>query len=110
MYKYLGLWLQEHLNLNKTVSKLSKSASRAFSALYTKCLKADGMTIDVFEKFYESLVEPVLFYASGIWGISDYREIQTVQNKACIYFLGGGKCALNVALREDMGWNSCHVK
>ena len=76
-YKYLGLWLQEHLNLNKTVSELSKSASRALSALYTKC---GGMTIDVFEKLYESLVEPVLFYASGIWGISDYREIQTVIN------------------------------
>ena len=102
-YKYLGLGLQEHLNLNKIVSELSKSASRALSALYTKCLKAGGMTIDVFEKLYESLVEPVLFYASGIWGISDYTEIQTVQNKACIYFLGGGKCASNVALRGDMG-------
>ena len=109
-YKYLGLWLHEHLNLNKSVSELAKSASRALSALYTKSLKAGGMTIDVFEKLYESLVEPVLFYASGIWGISDYREIQTVQNKACRYFLGGGKCAPNVALRGDMGWNSCYVK
>ena len=33
-----------------------------------------------------------------------------VQNKACRYFLGGGKCASNVALRGDMGWNSCFVK
>ena len=73
--------------MNKSVSELSKSASRALSALYTKSLKAGGMTIDEFEKLYESLVEPVLFYASGIWGISDYREIQTVQNKACRYFL-----------------------
>ena len=109
-YKYLGLWLHEHLNLNKTVSELSKSASRAVSALYTKCLRAGGTTIDVFEKLYESLVEPVLFYGSEIWGISDHREIQTVQNKACRYFLGGGKCASNVALRGDMGWNSCYVK
>ena len=67
-YKYLGLWLHEHLNLNKTVSELSKSASRAVSALYTKCLRAGGTTIDVFEKLYESLVEPVLFYGSEIWG------------------------------------------
>ena len=42
--------------------------------------------------------------------ISENREIQTVQNKACRYFLGGGKCASNVALRGDMGWNSCYVK
>ena len=44
-YKYLGLWLHEHLNINKSVSELSKSASRALSALYTKSLKAGGMTI-----------------------------------------------------------------
>ena len=36
--------------MNKTVSELSKSASRALSALYTKSLKAGGMTIEVFEK------------------------------------------------------------
>ena len=84
--------------MNKTVSDLSKSASPALSALYTKSLKAGGMTIEVFKKLYQSLVEPVLFYASGLWGISDYREIQTIQNKACRYFLGSGKCASNVAL------------
>ena len=109
-YKYLGIWLNEHLNMNKTVSELAKSASRALSALYTKCLRAGGSTLDVFEKLCESLVEPVLFNASGIWGISDFKEIQSVQNKACRYFLGGGKCASNVALRGDMGWNSCFVK
>ena len=103
-YKYLGIWLNEHLNINKTVSELAKSAGRALSALYTKCLRAGGMTLDVFQKLYEMLVEPVLFYASCIWGIS------SVHNKACQYFLGGGKYASNVALRDDMGWNSCFVK
>ena len=89
--------------MNKTVSELAKSAGRALSALYTKCLRASGMTLEVFQKLYETLVEPVLFYASGIWGISDFKEILSVQNKACRYFLGGGKCASNVALRCDMG-------
>ena len=109
-YKYLGLWINEHLNMTKTVKELAKSASRALSALYSKCLRAGGMTLNVFQKLYESLVEPVLFYSCGVWGISDFKEIQMVQNKACRYFLGGGKCASNVALRGDMGWNSCFVK
>ena len=109
-YKYLGLWFNEHLNMTKTVTELAKSASRALSALYSKCLRAGGMTLNVFQKLYESLVEPVLFYSAGVWGISDFREIQMVQTKACRYFLGGGKCASNVALRGDMGWNSCYVK
>ena len=109
-YKYLGLWINEHLNMTKTVKELAKSASRALSALYSKCLRAGGMTLNVFQKLYESLVEPVLFYSCGVWRISDFKEIQMVQNKACRYFLGGGKCASNVALRGDMGWNSCFVK
>ena len=46
-YKYLGLWINEHLNMTKTVKELAKSASRALSALYSKCLRAGGMTLRV---------------------------------------------------------------
>ena len=42
--------------MNKTVSELAKSASRALSTLYTKYLKAGGMTLDVFEKNYMNLL------------------------------------------------------
>lgn len=96
--------------MTKSVTELAKSASRALSASYTKYVRAGGMTLNVFQKLYESLVEPVLFYSAGVWGVSDFREIQMVQNKACRYFLGGGKCASNIALTGDMGWNSCYVK
>ena len=85
--------------MTKTVKELSKSASRALSALYSKSLRSGGMTLNVFKKLYESLVEPVLFYSCGVWGIPDFKESQMVQNKACRYFLGGGKCTSNVALR-----------
>ena len=39
-YNYLGIWLNEHLNMNKTVSELAKSADGALSALNTKCLRS----------------------------------------------------------------------
>ena len=45
----------------------------------------------------------VLLYADDIVLIAP-------TDKACRYFLGGGKCASNVALRDDMGWNSCYAK
>ena len=96
--------------MEKNVSEITKSASRALSAMYTKCLKAGGMTLEVHKKLYESMVEPVLYYGAEIWGITQHKQIQTVQNKACRYFLGGGTYAANVALRGDMGWNSTEVK
>ena len=70
-YKYLGLWFQENLVMKFATSELAKSASRALSALYTKYLHLGGMSYNTWKKLYESLVEPVLFYASGIWGMSD---------------------------------------
>ena len=108
-YKYLGIWVNEHLNMSMTVTELAKSASRALSALYTKTLNAGGMTYEAYTKLYKSLVEPVLFYAAGVWGVNDHKQIQIVQHKACRYFLGGTKFSANVALRGDMGWNSCFV-
>ena len=91
-------------------SELAKSAGRALSALYAKFKSAGGMAYDVYTKLYQSLVEPVLFYCAGIWGLTDYTKINTVQNKACKYFLGVGKNASNAATRGDMGWTDCFVK
>lgn len=109
-YKYLGLWFHENLDMKFAVTELAKSASRALSALYTKFLHVGGMDYDVFCKLYESLVEPVLFYGAGIWGLSEHKKINTVQNKACRYFLGLGKNGSNIASQGDMGWTSCTVK
>ena len=71
-YKYLGLWFHEHLDMKFAINELANSASRAVSALYTKFLHIGGMTYDVFCKLYPCLVEPVLFYGTGIWGLGEH--------------------------------------
>jgi hypothetical protein len=109
-YKYLGLWLSEHCSMKKAVKELTMSASRALSALYIKYVNAGGFTFDVFKRLYESLVEPVLFYCAGVWNTVEFRELQVLHNKACRLFLGGGKCASNVALRGDLGWSPVHCR
>ena len=86
-YKYLGFWINEYLDLSKSIREVTKSASRALGAVYTKYLCAGGMGYDVYTKLVNSVVEPVLFYCAGIWGIC-YKEIDVVLNKACKYFLG----------------------
>ena len=57
-------------------------------------------------KLYKTLVEPVLFYGGGIWGHSNWKEVQTVQNKACRLFSGRSSNASNIAVRGDMGFCS----
>jgi hypothetical protein len=61
---------------------LAKSASPALGALYGTFVSCGGMTYSVFIKLYESTVEPILFYGSGIWGTKQYSVINNVQNKA----------------------------
>ena len=67
------------------------------------------MSYDVYTKMYTSLVEPILYYCSGKWGLTKYAKVITVQNKACRYFLGIGKNAANLATTGDMGRTDCFV-
>ena len=77
-FKYLGLWFQEHLDLKSATSEL---ASRALSVLYAKFKCAGGMSYDVYTKLYTSLVDPILYYCSGIWGLTVSTKVNTVQKK-----------------------------
>jgi hypothetical protein len=96
--------------MRKTVKELTKSASRALSALYVKSANAGGFTFNLFKKLYESLVEPVLFYGAGVWNTTKFRELQVIHNRACRLFIGGGKMCLNVALRGDLGWSADNTR
>ena len=43
-YKYLGVWMDEHLTFNKNAKELAKSASRALGSLMSKVVATGGMT------------------------------------------------------------------
>ena len=66
-YKYLGVWMDEHLTFNKNAKELAKAASRALGSLKTKVNIAGGMTYKVYNKLYTSMIEPILMYGSGVW-------------------------------------------
>ena len=106
-YKYLGVWFDQHLRMDKAVRELAKSASRALGALFGKFMNSGGMTYSVYSKLYSSIVEPVLFYGSGIWGTKQHAVINAVQQKAMRFFLAVPKNTAGNAVRGDMGWTSC---
>ena len=109
-YKYLGVWFDEHLTMTKAATELAKSASRALGVLFGKMIATGGLSYSVYTKLYSTMVEPILFYGSSVWGTKQYNVINAVQNKACKYFLGVGKYTSNTATRGDMGWTSCMTK
>ena len=109
-YKYLGIWFNEHVTWCKAIRELSKSASRAFGYITAKFYACGGMTYKVFSKLYESLVQPILLYGASIWGLTEHRLINNVQNRAGKLFLGVNKYTSNIAVQGDLGWMSCHAK
>ena len=46
-YKYLGLHFNEYMDYKYTVREITKSASRALSAVYAKFISFGGMSYDV---------------------------------------------------------------
>ena len=104
-YKYLGLYLNEFLDYGVTVRHLSTSANRALGALHTKVKLIGGMAYDIYSKLYNSLVTPVLNYGSALWGTANYRCANTIQNRACRFFLGVGSHTSTNAIRAEMGWS-----
>ncbi len=67
-YKYLGLWLDEHLTLDTAVTELAKSASQALGVLISKYFARGGIDHKMFTSLYETLVQPILNYGAGLWG------------------------------------------
>ena len=65
--------------------------SRALGAVYGKFISFGGMSNKIDTKLYNSMLEPVLMHWSGIWRTKSYNVINSVQNKACKYFLSVGK-------------------
>ena len=105
-YKYLGLWFNEHINMQFAVSELVKSASRALGALHAKFSYAGGMSFEVYDKLYKALVQPVMYYGSAIWGTCKYPKLDSLQAKAGRFYLGVRKHTANIAVRGEMGWLS----
>ena len=77
---------------------VAKSASRALGSLICKDKALGGMPFECFTECYNSLVQPVFDYGSSIWGTHGYSCVETVQYRACSYFLGHGKYAPTLAV------------
>ena len=85
-YKYLGLWINEHLDLNLMLERVSLTSRRALACLIAKAEKKL-----VVSTFYHTLVAPVMDYSSCIWGYCCQSNIETIQNSALRFYLSAGK-------------------
>ena len=79
--------------MERSITEITKSASRELGAIYMKYQSAGGMTYYVYSKLIDSVVEPVLSFCAGILANRKLSKVESIINKACRYFLGVSKNA-----------------
>jgi sorting nexin-29 len=73
-YVYLGVSLHETRGILGAGEALAAAGSRAMHALLTRCRRANLTQFDIKGRMFDVLVEPVLSYASHIWGPTAFSK------------------------------------
>ena len=103
-YKYLGLWINEHLDLDMMVGKVHLAARKTLGGLIAKCKDMGSFHYDTFSYLYDTLVAPVMDYSACIWGFKWHKCLEDIQNNAIRFYLWVGKNFPIASLVGDMGW------
>ena len=89
-YKYLGFWINPHLDISLTLQKVSLASRKSLACLIAKAKNVGGFPYDKFYCLYHSLVAPILHYSSCIWGYEERSVLERTQNSALRIFLSAG--------------------
>jgi hypothetical protein len=98
--------LNGYIDMEAIAKSVAKSANRALCLLIEKHKAFGIMPHNVFRKLHEYLVVPVIEYAAAVWGINDFSCFNSVQNRACLFFMGVSKLTPNCAVHGDLWWKS----
>ena len=90
-YKYLGIFLDEHLNFKENIDTLTDAAGRALGKICSTFRENKNFGFKTFSTLFFSCVAPVIDYASGIWGCRTRNKSEIIQNRAMRFFLGVNK-------------------
>jgi hypothetical protein len=75
-YNYLGVAFHETRGLAVAADALAAAGSKAMHALLTLCRKANLTQFDIKSRMSDVLVDPVLSYASHIWGPLSFKKLR----------------------------------
>ena len=99
-YKYLGLLVSSRLNWHQAHATLANQATKALNCI-SEFIREFYFTFEPCLEIFHKCVTPVLTYASEIWGMNVYPEIQSILVKFCRRQLGvGSKTPIPAVLGE----------
>ena len=102
-YKYLGPYINEHLDFERMSKSFCDPASRALSAVMCKMIKNKGFPFNIFEMLYNCCVTSITDYSHEVIGFHQYTGSASMHSKAIRAYLGVGHSANLCGLRSEMG-------
>ena len=81
-YSYLGTLFNYNGSFNKARKHLCDQAQKSLYALYKK-IRNISIPVDLQLKLFDSLVSPILLYASEIWGFENKDGLERVHLQFC---------------------------
>jgi hypothetical protein len=110
IYKYLGVYFDEHLSFYDNAVNLSAAASRALGLIRFKLKYLKECSCTTFTKLYTSCVCPIIDYGAEVWGTKTFNITEQVQYKALRYFLGVHRFTPIDVLLGESGWLSVFTR
>ena len=87
-YKYLGIIFSTKLSLSFACQDLVARAKRATSCILSTLYRFEKVTVHVFQKLFDSQIQPILQYGSEVWGLMAGELIEPAHLFAMKRFLG----------------------
>ena len=110
-YKYLGVILNCHLNLNNTIETIAKAGSQALGGLIGKTKNNIDLGFASYTKLFNTMVTPVLDYRVGAWGTGRVcKRLDQVQYRVMQYYCGAPKTTSISAMEGDFAWTPGPVR
>ena len=106
-YKYLGVTLDCHGQVDCIIEQLSGVASRALGAVISKSKDNYNLGFGSFSQLFDSCVVPILDYACGAWNVlssvTQLTKLDRVQMRAGRFYCGLPKNAANMGVIGELG-------
>ena len=105
-YKYLGRLITPSFNLQTALADLKDRGLRAFGAMKTKLGSLFRKHIPTTIHLFDSLVKPILLYASDFWGslkLPKDNPVETLHMKFCKDLLGVQIQTTNLGVLFELG-------
>ena len=102
-YKYLGLIFSSRLSSTPNKVNQANQGKKASFQLKTVIRKLGGISFSDAFKLFDSVVLPILYYGSEIWGFVYSQQIEQVQLQFCKFLLGTSTTANDAAVLGELG-------